>query len=193
MKKAIILGLLLAMAVFAAATATVKDSESLTLTYAPGSTENEKVIVGFCKSSYTVSDFTKVPTDKLETAIALVTDSTNGMKAHLPSDSAPKVFWQIVSDQALEVRLVAKKGLYNAQAGEGAKYINYTASAGADTNGVTSNNDSEVPSTGSVYSHKANAGAVANCAVLSVDVSTIPAGATGSYSGTLTVLCETAG
>lgn len=174
--------LLIASVVSAAST------DSVTVSFTPGSSTGgtESINVGFSQAE--VKDFT-APT--AQDNVVLKLDKTGGTASY--QDGALHLYYQIMTSTNQEITISASEGLKTTATGIDnlAKYINYTVTV----NDVEMTTKDSSPVSETVFSLSAlkDGTAAAGSFPVTIVTGTLPGTLSGTYEGTLTVTCTTVG
>ena len=164
-------------------------TDSVTVSFTPGSSEDgtESINVGFSQAE--VKDFT-APT--AQDSVVLKLDGTGGTASY--QDGALYLYYQIMTSTDQKITISASGGLKTTASGIDnlAQYIDYTVTV----NGVQmTTNDSSSVTSNPVFTLNAseNGTAVAGSFPVTIVTEKLPGTLSGKYTGTLTVTCTTVG
>lgn len=164
-------------------------TDSVTVSFTPGSSigGTESINVGFSQAP--VKDFT-APT--AQDNVVLKLDETSGGTASY-QDGALHLYYQIMTNTNQKITISASEGLKTTASGINnlAKYINYTVTV----NDVEMTTDDSSPVSETVFTLSASKDgtAVAGSFPVTIVTGTLPGTLSGTYEGTLTVTCTTVG
>lgn len=160
-----------------------KDSDNLTVKFAPGSEGASSVIVGF--SAAEVDSLDSLKEEQIIDGDSVSLTMSPGDL--VGTNTGNYVYWQIISGEELTVYLDASTPL----SGQGS--IHYKAEVKVEGTTVVADSSQTTTTSDPIYEHHGKTGVSTNAgsAPLTITTYTIPEGAQGTYSTQLTIKCDT--